>query len=127
MFKRIDHVEIVAADFEKSMDFYINTFGFKLKGRNRVDRPPLKEIAYIELGNTVIEMLSVENPSPKSTEPYQVGYRAIALEVESMDKATEYLKGKGIDITMGPVDLGSSLRAEIRDPDGLSIELREWK
>jgi hypothetical protein len=26
-----------------------------------------------------------------------------------------------------PVDLGHSLRGEIRDPDGLIIELRQWK
>ncbi len=127
MFKRIDHVEIVPNDFEKSIDFYVTTFGFKVKGRNKVDRPPMKEIAYVELGGTVIEFISAENPSPKSTQPFQVGYRAIALEVEDMDKSTEYLKNKGIDITMGPVDLGNSIRAEIKDPDGLTIELRQWK
>ncbi|HJO63003.1 MAG: VOC family protein [Desulfatiglandales bacterium] len=127
MFKRVDHVEIVPSDFEKSIDFYVTIFGFKVKGRNKVDWPPMKEIAYVELGDTVIEFISAENPAPKSTQPFQVGYKAIALEVEEMDKSTEYLKGKGIDITMGPVDLGDSMRAEIQDPDGLTIELRQWK
>ncbi len=44
-----------------------------------------------------------------------------------MAKAVEYLKGKGVDIALEPVDLGDSLRGEIRDPDGLIIELRQWK
>jgi glyoxylase I family protein len=28
---------------------------------------------------------------------------------------------------MEPVDLGDSFRGEIRDPDGLILELRQWK
>jgi glyoxylase I family protein len=43
-----------------------------------------------------------------------------------MDRAIEYLKGKGVEVSWGPVLLGTSKRAEIRDPDGLSIELRQW-
>jgi len=34
---------------------------------------------------------------------------------------------KRYTVTWGPVDLGVSIRAEITDPDGLTIELREWK
>jgi glyoxylase I family protein len=50
----------------------------------------------------------------------------IALEVEDMDRTIEYLRGKGVEISWGPVTLGNSKRAEIRDPNGLSIELRQW-
>lgn len=45
-------------------------------------------------------------------------YRMIALEVEDMDK--------GIFPSAGPVTLGTSKRAEILDPNGNSIELRQW-
>jgi len=31
-----------------------------------------------------------------------------------------------VEITWGPITLGKSKRAEIKDPDGLSIELRQW-
>jgi glyoxylase I family protein len=55
-----------------------------------------------------------------------VGYPRLALEVENMDKAVEYLKDKGVEISLGPINLGTSKRAEIKDPDGLSIELRQW-
>lgn len=55
------------------------------------------------------------------------GYRAIALEVESMEAATTYLRDHGIYVTFGPIDLGTSIHAEITDPDGLRIELREWR
>jgi glyoxylase I family protein len=42
-----------------------------------------------------------------------------------MDRTVDYLKGKGIAITRGPITSGKSKRAEIEDPDGLSIELKQ--
>jgi len=127
MFKRIDHVEIIPRDAEKTIDFYVNVLDFKVKSRHEVNRPPMKEVIYLELGDTVIELIAAENPTPKSTEDWQVQYRGIALEVEDMEKAVAHLKSKGVEITIPPVDLGDSFRGEIRDPDGLIIELRQWK
>jgi catechol 2,3-dioxygenase-like lactoylglutathione lyase family enzyme len=127
IFKRVDHVEIVPGDPERTIDFYTRILNFKVKSRNAVKKPPMQEVIYLELGDTVIEIISVDNATPKSEVPWQVGYRGIALEVENMAKAVEYLKGKSIDIAVEPVDLGGSFRGEIRDPDGLIIELRQWK
>ena len=127
MFKRVDHVEIVPRRAEETINFYVNILGFRVKSRNEVKMPPIKEVIYLELGDTVIEIISVDNPKPKSKNPWEVGCRGIALEVEDMAKAVDYLKGKGIAIAREPVDLGDSLRGEIRDPDGLMIEIRQWK
>jgi glyoxylase I family protein len=125
MFKKIDHVEITPSDLDRTIRFFTEIFGFVVKMRKKVDSPPLDEVAFLELGNTVLELVAVTNPAPSSSVP-QVGYRMMAIEVEDMDKAIEYLKGKGVEISMAPVNLGPSNRAEIKDPDGLSIELRQW-
>ncbi len=127
MFKRIDHVEIVPRNAEKTIDFYVDILGFRVKGRNEVRMPPMREVIYLQLGDTVIEVISADNPKLKSENPWEVGYRGIALEVEDMAKAVDYLKSRGIAIAREPVDLGDSYRGEIRDPDGLIIELRQWK
>jgi catechol 2,3-dioxygenase-like lactoylglutathione lyase family enzyme len=127
IFKRVDHVEIIPKDPERTIDFYTRILNFKIKSRNAVKKPPMQEVVYLELGDTVIEIICVDNATPKSETPWQVGYRGIALEVEDMAEAVEYLQGKSIDMAVGPVDLGGSLRGEIRDPDGLIIELRQWK
>ena len=127
MFKRVDHVEIVARNAEKTIDFYVNILGFRIKSRNEVKMPPMREVIYLELGDTVIEVISADDPNPKSEVLWEVGYRGIALEVEDMAKAVDYLQSKGIAIALEPVDLGDSFRGEIRDPDGLIIELRQWK
>jgi len=127
IFKRVDHVEIVPKDTEKTIEFYVNILGFEIKSRKEVKMPPMKEVIFIELGDTVIEIISVDEPKPKSESPWEVGYRGIALEVDDMAKAVDYLKEKKIPIDREPVDLGNSFRGEIRDPDGLIIELRQWK
>lgn len=126
MFKRIDHVEIITGDIEKSLDFYTNVLGFKVKERNKMNRGQLEEIVYVELNDSVVEFLAVKDPAPAGTDPWQTRYRMMALEVEDMDKAIEFLSTKGIEPSVGPMALGKSKRAEIKDPNGLSIELRQW-
>lgn len=127
IFKKIDHVEIVPENSDVTIDFYVNILGFKITSRKQMKLPPIKEIIYLELGGTVIEIIAVDNPSPKTEALWEVGYRGLALEVTDMTKAVEYLKEKGITIAVTPVDLGNSFRGEIKDPDGLIIELRQWK
>jgi glyoxylase I family protein len=126
MFKRIDHVEIVASDFERSLTFYTEILGFSVKQRMSVEAAPLEEIAYLSLGDTVLELMRVAGAASPAVPSWQVGYRMMALEVEDMDRAVAYLQGKGVPVVWGPVALGSSKRAEIVDPDGLGIELRQW-
>ncbi|KXA99345.1 hypothetical protein AKJ48_02480 [candidate division MSBL1 archaeon SCGC-AAA261O19] len=128
-FKRIDHVEIVipSDEFDETIDFFSDVFGFKIKSRQ--GGPPdsqLREIVYMKLGGSVIELMSVENPDGISQSAFQTGYRMIAIEVDDMDGTMDYLEGKGIEITWGPKTIGESVRAEINTPGGLPIELREW-
>ncbi|MCE8425106.1 MAG: VOC family protein [Candidatus Methanoperedens sp.] len=126
MFKRIDHIEIIPRNIEKTISFYTGILGFKIKQRQKVEVPPLEEIVYIELNGSVIELMKVKNPALPPQNPWQAGLRMIAIEVEDMDMVVKYLTSKGVEITWGPIILGKSKRAEIKDPDGLSIELRQW-
>ena len=126
IFKRIDHVEIVPSDFEKSLAFYRHVLGFSAGERHAVNVPPLREIIYLSLGDTVLELLSVESPEKPPETPWRVGYRMMAIEVEDMEEALSSLAEHDVRPTWGPMDLGGAKRAEIVDPDGLGIELREW-
>jgi glyoxylase I family protein len=126
MFKRIDHVEILPSDPERTIVFYQEVLGFTLAGRFPVDTPLLKEIVYLKLADTMVEVLATRTPASATMDPPQVGYHLLALEVENMEQAIAYLASKGIAPTWGPVRLRTSVRAEIPDPDGLPIELRQW-
>jgi glyoxylase I family protein len=125
MFKRIDHVEITSGNLERSIRFYMEIFGFGFKERRKPSSPEIEEIAFLTLGDTMLELLSFKNPAPPPKGP-QIGFRSMAIEVDDIDRAIEYLKSKGVEVSWGPVTIGTSKRAEIRDPDGLTIELREW-
>ena len=131
MFKKIDHVEIVTDALDRTVDFYTKVLGFKIKLTQRIDPSSLGvpiNIVYLDLGGTAVELISYEGASlaPAPTGE-QLGYRMMALEVEDMDKAVENLKTHGIQISWGPrVFENQYARAEIRDPNGYRIELRQW-
>ncbi len=65
----------------------------------------MEEVVYLQLNDTVVELLRVEKPTSRTINPWQIGYRAIALEVEDMDKVINYLRDKGVEITWGPGNL----------------------
>jgi glyoxylase I family protein len=125
MFKRIDHIELVTADPACAERFYTEVLGFKV--RERVTVPGGLHLVYMDLGGTTIELMTYESVEPKARESGEhLGYRMMALEVEDMQRALEYLKGKGIEPVWGPIARPAYGRAEIRDPDGNHIELRHW-
>jgi len=129
MFKRIDHIELVTARPERAVAFYTDVLGFRVRERQRVPASPLGplDLVYLELGGTTVELMCYPEASPQPREPGErLGYRLMALEVEDMDAALAHLKARGIEPSWGPMKRPTYARAEIRDPDGNSIELRQW-
>jgi catechol 2,3-dioxygenase-like lactoylglutathione lyase family enzyme len=130
MFKRIDHVEIVTDRPEITEQFYTDVLGFTVKARDRVERSSFGvpiDLVYLDLGGTVVELITYQgaeiDPAPQKE---HLGYRMIALEVDDMQRAAEHLKSRGVDIVWGPRVTPTYARAEICDPNGYRIELREW-
>lgn len=130
MFKRIDHVEIVTDQPERSVDFYTRVLGFSVRARQRIDRSHVgvpMNLVYLDLGGTTVELISYEGaavaPAPSGE---HLGYRMIALEVDDMQKTIDELGAKGVEIVWGPIVRERYARAEIRDPNGFHIELRQW-
>jgi len=129
MFKKIDHVELIPANFERSVTFYTDVLGFKLTWRVKPQGSNWDEIVFVELGGSQIEIKSVKNPA-SADRSVSVGLPRLALLADNLDRTLAFLKTKGVD-TVGPVRSasgpgGSKLKwAEIKDPDGLSIELIE--
>jgi glyoxylase I family protein len=129
MFKRIDHIELVTADPERAIRFYTEVLGFKVRRRDAVPGTPLGplQLVYLDLGGTTVELMTYPEGEPAAAPAGErLGYRMMALEVEDMDGALALLKDKGIEPAWGPMRRPAYARAEIRDPDGNAIELREW-
>src|SRR5438067_11374621 len=131
MFKRIDHIELLPADPQRALDFYSGTLGFRVRERSRVPRTPYGplDLVYLELGDTTLEVMTYPEAGstiPPRADERRLGWQCLALEVEDMDAALAQLKARGIDPAWGPVKQPTYARAEIRDPDGNPIELRQW-
>jgi len=130
MFKRIDHVEIVTDQLDRTVEFYTEVLHFTVKARDRIEQSSMGtpiDLVYLDLGGTVVELISYEGakvePAPQNE---HLGYRMMALEIDDMQQTADYLKAKGVDIVWGPRFREAHARAEIADPNGYRIELRQW-
>ncbi len=63
MFKRIDHVAVHVSDLDRSVDFYEKYFGFKKYFQNMAAEG--MQIAYLKLGDTVLELTHRSDGSMK--------------------------------------------------------------
>jgi len=81
MFKRIDHVEIVTDQLDRTVQFYTEILGFTVKARDRIERSGLGvpiDLVYLDLGGTVVELITYEgaavDPAPRNE---HFGYRRL--------------------------------------------------
>lgn len=131
MFKRIDHIELLTAVPARAVAFYTGVLGFSERSRMRIPQTPFGplDLVYLALGGTTLEVMSypqAPSPIPARSPEIRLGWQCLALEVDDMDRALELLKAKGVEPAWGPMKRPEYARAEIRDPDGNPIELRQW-
>ena len=131
MFKRIDHIELLTASPERTVAFYIEALGFRERERLRIPQTPQGplDLVYLELGGTTLEVMCFPEAKariPERGAELRQGWQCLALEVDDMDRALDMLKARGIEAAWGPMKRPDYARAEIRDPDGNPIELRQW-
>jgi len=131
VFKRIDHIELLTAAPERAVDFYTRVLGFRERERLRVPQTPQGplDLVYLQLGDTTLEVMcfpEAKSRIPERAAELRQGWQCLALEVEDMDRTLSALNAKGIETAWGPLKRPDYARAEIRDPDGNPIELRQW-
>jgi glyoxylase I family protein len=130
MFKRIDHMELLTDRPDRIVGFYSGNLGFVERERLRIPETPLGplDLVYLDLGGTTLEVMCYPDApsiSPRSDE-MRLGWQCLALEVQDMNAALAALKKNGIAPSWGPIERPDYARAEIRDPDGNPVELRQW-
>jgi catechol 2,3-dioxygenase-like lactoylglutathione lyase family enzyme len=130
MFKRIDHIEIVTDRLDETIGFYTGILGFTVRERDRIARPggdAALNLVYLDLGGTTVELIKFDGV-PVGPQPAMehLGYRLMALEVDDMKQTLAYLATKGVEPVWGPMFRDTYARAEICDPNGYRIELRDW-
>ena len=121
MFKRIDHVALHVADLRRSVGFYEKHFGFSNYFQAPV--PGGIEIAYLRLGDTVLELTEHSDGDMQ-------GFH-FCLETDNFAQAVSDLQRNGVDMIRGPHPTAARepreegwRRVVFRGPDGEQIELR---
>ena len=129
MFKKLDHIGVVTTDMERFIDFYEGILGFKVRERFEVEAgmgsAQLNEVANLTLEEgAVIELFSAKAGAPPDPEynapPFEAGFRLVAIEVEDLDEAVEYLTDKGIEVSRAHK---ANPARWIKDPDGNMLVL----
>ena len=132
MIARIDHLEVYSKDIDRTVDFYVDTLGFTLWRRTQSTRDDGSnfELACVRLEDMMVEIIKADpDMLDQTVDQTKMGMRMFALRVDDMAKTVEYLESKGVEFFQAPRETAvfEGLRAEILDPDGIRIELREWQ
>lgn len=125
-FNKIHHIAIIAADYEKSRQFYVDILGFSIIRENH--RPEKGDIKLDLKMNEETEIeLFIKSDAPKRlTYPEAKGYRHLAIKTTNIEEDRNYLISQGVKVEEIRQD-------EITDrkmlffyaPDDLPIELHE--
>lgn len=152
MITAIDHLNIVVADLERSVRFYTELLGFRLIKEARLEGDWIDRIvglkgvkgrvAYVVApgGEPRIELLQYESPTgedPLSNRlANTIGLRHFAMRVDDIATMTAKLRAAGVDVLSDPVtvphgvvkhDDGEKTLVYFRDPDGVILELAEYR
>ncbi|KJR44734.1 hypothetical protein UF75_4889 [Desulfosporosinus sp. I2] len=117
LFIGIEHIGIKALELEKAIRFYIEVLGFKFLHKIK---PGEAELAFLELGGTVVELVEVVDGSK-----FKDGVvNHLAIRVSDIVKAVEHLKGHQVElINSEPMSLGEGrYNFFFRGPSGERLE-----
>jgi len=121
MFKRIDHIALHVADLTRSIAFYERHFGFKNYFQHAVAGG--MQIAYLKLGDTVLELTHHSEGAMK-------GFH-FCLETDAFDASVAELERAGVTLVRAPHPTAAReprengwRRVVFAGPDGEQIELR---
>ena len=119
------HIAIIASDWEKTREFYVEKLGFELI--REAYRPQIGDyLRMIRQGDTTIEVFIKPDYPERVTNPEAKGLRHLAFQVDDAEAAVRWLTERGIETEPIREDLVNGGRFTFfKDPDGLPLEIHE--
>ena len=119
------HIAIIASDWDKAKDFYIDKLGFQMF--REVYRPEVDDyLRMLRQGDTVLELFIKPEAPQRVTNPEAMGLRHLAFHVDNIEPAVAWLNSMGIETEPVREDKVNGGRFTFfKDPDGLPLELHE--
>jgi catechol 2,3-dioxygenase-like lactoylglutathione lyase family enzyme len=147
---KIDHINIVVADLERSARFYEQVFGLKRGFSATLEGGWIEKVTALQgvsasclfldnpEGGTRLELLRYDAPqgqeSPLHSQPNAIGMRHIAFEVDDMAAVLDRLRALGHKPLSEPVEvpfkvgsLGRKHLCYFHDPDGTLLEIAAYE
>jgi len=125
-FNKIHHIAIIAADYEKSRQFYVDILGFSIIRENH--RPEKGDIKLDLKMNeeTEIELFIKSDVPKRLTYPEAKGYRHLAIKTTNIEEDRNYLISQGVKVEeIRQDEITDRKMLFFYDPDDLPIELHE--
>ena len=122
MITSLSHVYFPVRDIDETIDFYTQKLAFSLLRRGSNNG---RESAYLSLDGILLELNTSETtPSSDGRTELRLG-----LTVDDMDATLSELRSKGVEVAREPWDAYTfwGRQAQIKDPSGYIISLREWR
>jgi catechol 2,3-dioxygenase-like lactoylglutathione lyase family enzyme len=118
----VSHINRPVRDLDETIEFYTKNLGFYLLRRYRRNE---WEGAYIGIGDVLLELGA--SPDAMSRATGIVG--RLGLTVSDLDEVLADLRKKGVEIVEEAAEMRTfnGRQAAIRDPNGYTIALREWR
>ncbi len=122
MFSKIDYAMVMVSDMDRSVLFYRDVLGFKVRFRS-------SDWTEFETGTTTLALHGGGKPQSRQepeSDP-RAGVASLGLNVTDIDAAYRSLKDRGVRFVMEPkVREGERIRlAVFVDPDGLPISMAQ--
>lgn len=138
--KGLHHVGVPVRSIERSLEWYREMFDLEPSFVARAEGPELSQtvqledarlrFAFLELGNTVLELLEYESPIGEdfSQRNCDVGAIHICFEVDDIRRVHAQLRDRGVSFNIEPTRVLGGVRegdwnCYLSDPDGIQIEL----
>lgn len=122
MIRGFSHIYLPVRDLDESIEFYTQKLGFYLLRKYSWNGTPS---AYVGMNGILLEMSNGSNtPSVDGRSELRVG-----LEVPDIDAALTEFKAKGVEVAREPWQAMTfwGRQAQIKDPSGYLISIREWR
>ena len=145
---RVNHVNIVVREMERSLTFYVGLLGFRVTFEAELVGEWIEIVADLPDvsarcvfcqppgGGTRFELLEYRVPTgvslPADSVANTLGLRHVALEVDDLDALYTRLISAGVEFVSPPVLVPFSVAGVrkrlcyLRDPDGALVEIAEY-
>jgi methylmalonyl-CoA/ethylmalonyl-CoA epimerase len=126
---RPHHCGLSVPDLEAAIKWYREMLGFALEMRLEMPHVPFIG-AFLRRGDYRIELFEVAGAEPLPPARRNVdedlrthGTKHMALTVPDVRRALEFLRARGVEVAMEPMEAEGAVGCYIRDNSGILIEL----